>query len=197
MFKWTYFFYKHHKYILYTVVSWLVYKWSRLDLYRVSMYQQIQGLNTEEKGLEISKIWRWIVQNATLMSFEQLCRSDSVLYIFGVNKNTYICIIFVFHILSKIVVFGTRSPRTVTHWAKHFGKCSLTLYGFTKFANFVYFCVACGNATTFVPKMVAISARNTKHKSIQNLQICKAIFSAFYNISQPNLVILLILVCSF
>jgi hypothetical protein len=25
-------------------------------------------------------------------------------------------------------------------------------------------------ATTFVPKMVAISARNTKHKSIQNLQ---------------------------
>jgi hypothetical protein len=33
------------------------------------MYQQIQGLNTEEKGLEISKIWRWIVQNATLLVF--------------------------------------------------------------------------------------------------------------------------------
>ena len=38
------------------------------------MCQQIQGLNTEEKGLEISKIWRWIVQNATLMSFKQLCQ---------------------------------------------------------------------------------------------------------------------------
>jgi hypothetical protein len=36
------------------------------------MYQQIQRLNIEEKGLEISKIWRWIVQNATLMNFEQL-----------------------------------------------------------------------------------------------------------------------------
>jgi hypothetical protein len=36
------------------------------------MFQQIQGLNTEEKGLEISKIWRWIVQNATLMSFKQV-----------------------------------------------------------------------------------------------------------------------------
>ena len=39
-----------------------------------AMYQQIQGLNTDEKGLEISKIWRWIFQNATLMSFEQLCQ---------------------------------------------------------------------------------------------------------------------------
>jgi hypothetical protein len=38
------------------------------------MYQQIQGLNTDEKGLEISKIWRWIVQNTTLMSFKQLCQ---------------------------------------------------------------------------------------------------------------------------
>jgi hypothetical protein len=27
-----------------------------------AMYQQIQGLNTEEKALEISKMWRWIVQ---------------------------------------------------------------------------------------------------------------------------------------
>jgi hypothetical protein len=37
-----------------------------------AMFQQIQGLNTEEKGLEISKIWRWIVQNANLVSFKQL-----------------------------------------------------------------------------------------------------------------------------
>jgi hypothetical protein len=35
------------------------------------MCQQIQGLNTEEKGLAISKIWRWIF--ATLMSFSQPC----------------------------------------------------------------------------------------------------------------------------
>jgi hypothetical protein len=38
-------------------------------------HQQIQALNTEEKGLEISKIWRWIVQNTTLMSFKQLCQT--------------------------------------------------------------------------------------------------------------------------
>jgi hypothetical protein len=38
----------------------------------------------------------------------------------------------------------------------------------------------------------AISARNTKV-----YKICKAIFSAFYNSSQPNSAILLILVCSF
>jgi hypothetical protein len=29
--------------------------------------------NTEEKGLEISKVWCSIFQNATLMSFKQLC----------------------------------------------------------------------------------------------------------------------------
>jgi hypothetical protein len=29
------------------------------------MYQQIRALNTEEKALEISKMWHWIVQNAT------------------------------------------------------------------------------------------------------------------------------------
>jgi hypothetical protein len=34
----------------------------------------VLGLNTDEKGLEISKIWRWIVQNTTLMSFKQLCQ---------------------------------------------------------------------------------------------------------------------------
>jgi hypothetical protein len=47
-------------------------------------------------------------------------------------------------------------------------------------------------ATTSGPKMVAISARNTKV-----YKLCKAIFPAFYNISQPNFANLLILVCSF
>jgi hypothetical protein len=37
-------------------------------------------------------------------------------------------------------------------------------------------------ATTFGPKMVAISARNTKVHKI--CKLCKAIFSAFYNILQ-------------
>jgi hypothetical protein len=46
--------------------------------------------------------------------------------------------------------------------------------------------------TTFGPKMVAISARNTKVYKI--CEICKAIFSSFYNISQPNFAILLVLV---
>jgi hypothetical protein len=40
--------------------------------------------------------------------------------------------------------------------------------------------------------MVAISARNTKVYKI--CKLCKAIFSAFYNISQSNFAILLILV---
>ena len=47
-------------------------------------------------------------------------------------------------------------------------------------------------ATTFGPKMVAISARNTKVYKI--CKLCNAIFSSFYNISQPNFAILLILV---
>jgi hypothetical protein len=34
------------------------------------MYQQIQGLNTDEKGLEISKIWRWIVQQRNFNEFQ-------------------------------------------------------------------------------------------------------------------------------
>ena len=38
------------------------------------IYRQIHKLNTEEKVLEISKMWHWIVQNATLMSFKQLCQ---------------------------------------------------------------------------------------------------------------------------
>jgi hypothetical protein len=48
-------------------------------------------------------------------------------------------------------------------------------------------------ATIFGPNVVAISvisARNTKVYKIR-----MAIFSAFYNISQPNIAILLILVC--
>ena len=44
-------------------------------------------------------------------------------------------------------------------------------------------------ATIFGPNVVAISARNTKVYKI--CELCKAIFSAFYNISQPNFAILL------
>jgi hypothetical protein len=47
----------------------------------------------------------------------------------------------------------------------------------------------------FAPNVVAISARKTKVYKI--CELYKAIFSAFYNISQPNFAILLILVCSF
>jgi hypothetical protein len=50
-------------------------------------------------------------------------------------------------------------------------------------------------ATIFGPNVVGISARNTQVYKIS--EICKVIFSAFYNISQPNSAILLILVCSF
>jgi hypothetical protein len=65
-----------------------------------------------------------------------------------------------------------------------------------KFANFVYFCILRAEiATIFGPNVVAISACNTKVYKI--CELYKAIFSAFYNISQPNIAILLILVCSF
>ena len=49
--------------------------------------------------------------------------------------------------------------------------------------------------TTFGLMCAAISVRNTKVYKV--CQICKAIFSTFYNISQPNFTISLILVCSF
>ncbi len=49
--------------------------------------------------------------------------------------------------------------------------------------------------TTFEPKMVQISAYNTKVYKI--CEIYWAIFSSFYNISRPNLTILLILSRSF
>jgi hypothetical protein len=49
--------------------------------------------------------------------------------------------------------------------------------------------------TIFGRNVVGISARNTKVYKI--CELCKAIFSAFYNILQPNFAILLMLVCSF
>ena len=47
--------------------------------------------------------------------------------------------------------------------------------------------------TTFRPKVVQISARNTKLYEIR--KFCWAIFSAFFNISRPNFAILLFLRC--
>ena len=47
----------------------------------------------------------------------------------------------------------------------------------------------------FEPKMVTISARNTNILKMCKLR--KAIFSVFYNISQPNFALLLISLCSF
>ena len=48
---------------------------------------------------------------------------------------------------------------------------------------------------TFGSKVLQTSARNTKVYRIH--KICRAIFSAFYNISRPNFAILLTLSCSF
>jgi hypothetical protein len=58
-----------------------------------------------------------------------------------------------------------------------------------------YRCQGTGTGTAFEPKVVQTSARNTKIYQI--FEICRAIFSAFYNISGPNFAILLILRCSF
>jgi hypothetical protein len=71
-------------------------------------------------------------------------------------------------------------------WLRNVVKCGK--YSLANFANFV---LREEIATTFGPKMVGISARNTKVYKI--LKLCKVIF---YNISQPNFAILLILVCS-
>ena len=49
--------------------------------------------------------------------------------------------------------------------------------------------------TTFTPIVVRISACNTKVYKIG--KFCQAIFSVFFNISQPNFAILLFLMCSF
>jgi hypothetical protein len=60
------------------------------------------------------------------------------------------------------------------------------------------FCILlyCVRKLIVAQNMVAISVRNTKVYKI--CELCKSIFSTFYNISQPNYAaILLILVCSF
>ena len=53
-------------------------------------------------------------------------------------------------------------------------------YSLTKFANVVYYSIACGNCWTFGSTMVAISTRNTKMQKICELR--KAIFSVFSSI---------------
>jgi hypothetical protein len=63
-------------------------------------------------------------------------------------------------------------------------------YSLAKFENVVYFALRAEIATIVGPNVLAISARDTKVHKI--CQLCKAIFSAFYNISQPNFAILLI-----
>ena len=88
--------------------------------------------------------------------------------------------------MSKIAKFGCEMLYNAENIAL---QSSQILY------TFVY--IACGNCYHIWAEngIVAISARNTKVYKI--CELCKAIFSAFYNISQPNFAILLILVCSF
>jgi hypothetical protein len=63
------------------------------------------------------------------------------------------------------------------------GDCSYKL-------NFVYICITRGKNTTFGSKMVLFPARNANIYKICELH--RAIFSSFYNNSQPNFAILLI-----
>ena len=63
-----------------------------------------------------------------------------------------------------------------------------------KIANFVYFCITHGKLIPTSRKPYQFSVRNTKVYKIREL--CRAIFSSFYNISRPNFAILLILGCS-
>jgi hypothetical protein len=59
------------------------------------------------------------------------------------------------------------------------------------FANFVYICITRGKNNHFRLKMVIFYARNTNIYKICKLH--RAIFSSFYNNSQPNFAILLVL----
>jgi hypothetical protein len=94
----------------------------------------------------------------------------------------------------------SRKERTKMSTIANFGwemfvKCGK--YSLAKFANFVYFCIACRNCYhTWAENG---SNFRTQYKSIyKTCKVCMAIFSAFYNISQPNyFAIVLILVCSF
>ena len=61
-------------------------------------------------------------------------------------------------------------------------------YSLTKIANFLIIVLRAEIVTTFGSRMVGTSARN---------YISKAIFSVFYNISPPNIGILLLLKGSF
>jgi hypothetical protein len=60
------------------------------------------------------------------------------------------------------------------------------------FSNYVF---VFSQVYTFRPKVVQIPVRNTNQYKICKFR--RAIFSTFYNISQPNLAVLLILTCSF
>ena len=63
-----------------------------------------------------------------------------------------------------------------------------------KIANFVYFCITHGKLIPTSRKRYQFSVGNTKVYKIHKL--CRAMFSSFYNISQPNFAILPILRCS-
>jgi hypothetical protein len=62
-----------------------------------------------------------------------------------------------------------------------------------KFANFVYNCITHSKNNHFGSKMVMFPVRNANIYKICELH--RAIFSSFYNNSQPNFAILLILRC--
>jgi hypothetical protein len=62
-------------------------------------------------------------------------------------------------------------------------------YSLAKFANFVYFCIACGNCYHFQPKCG--NNFRTQYKSIQNWRTLQGYI---FRILQPNFAILLILV---
>ena len=62
-------------------------------------------------------------------------------------------------------------------------------YSLTKFANFLIIVLRAGIVTIFEPKVVTISVG--QNESCNKIcKICKAIFSAHYNIFQPNFGIL-------
>ena len=99
-----------------------------------------------------------------------------------------------FFILAKKYIPG-KSILQLVKLQSLVAKCCKMQFGLQSSQILYTFVLRAEIATTFAPKTVAISARNTKVYKI--CKLCSFFFFAFYNISQPNFAILLILVRSF
>ena len=94
--------------------------------------------------------------------------------------------------IGKFITTALKNILKLVKWKSLVAKCGKCKP--VKIENFVYFCITHGKLIPTSRKRYQCSVRNTKVYKIRKL--CRAIFSSFYNILQPNFAILLILGCS-